>query len=697
MRTPERRVYAVGVGTDVVLGVEATTRSTTDSGNLLGKSVSTVGVAAQRRNPVVTDPRLRGSRVGRQPGSGSYWVPARIDLDTTLSKIDSRLLSDVIAIKGPYAARYGPGFSHVDFQLLASPRYADGFEVHGATSFDYKTNGQQWYGRQTLQGGAADWGFRGSYGHRTGNDYVTGEGTEIPASYNSRDVNLALGRDFSGTSHVEFNYLRLDQTGVELPGQAFDIDDLATDGYDVKYVLEDQPRFDRLDVEAWYNSTRFHGSAQNAGKHRQFPFYDAFGFVGVTDVDSTSTGFRIAGSWGCADCEQLSIGVDLRFLKQGLNEITSSPVLGWVDANSPIPKSDFSNPGVFVEYRARLTDEWKVAAGARADYATAEITDDPARLAALGTSALPLADILGTDNFGQDYELLAAYLTGQYEINCCWTVEAAVGYAERPPSLTELYAAESFMFVLQNGLNTVTGDPLLNKERLCQVDLGLRLDNGWLRGRLGGFYAWAWDYITFENLVTLVAVPQVQLKYVNTDLATFAGTELYSECDLTDWLTPFGTLSYVEGRDRTRNGDFATAPAAPGVPSSRVLGLPRGANSGIAGGDEEPLPGISPLESRLGVRLHPAGDLSQWCIELAARLVARQDRVATSLLETPTPAFTVWDVRGYWRPRERLLLVAGIENFTDQNYREHLDFRAANGIQVFQPGANLYTGCEWIY
>ena len=170
--------------------------------------------------------------------------------------------------------------------------------------------------------------------------------------------------------------------------------------------------------------------------------------------------------------------------------------------------------------------------------------------------------------------------------------------------------------------------------------------------------------------------------------------ELYGEFDLTACLTPFATLSYVEGRDHTRNGDFATQGANPDSPSTRVAGLPRGWFSGVTGAAEEPLPGIFPLESRLGVRFHPSGDASAWGIELSARIVERQDRVATSLLESPTGGFTTWDARGYWLPRKNLLIVAGVENFTDRNYREHLDFRSQNGIQVFQPGINFYGGCE---
>jgi len=694
--------------TDIVLGIEATPRSTTDVGSLLGKSLSTIGIGVQRRNPVISDNRIRGGRVGQLPASGSYWTPARMDLDTTLSKIDSRNIEDVITVKGPYAARYGPGFSHVDFELLASPRYEDCYHSYGSTSFDYKANGEQWYGRQALWGGAADWGFHAAYGHRIGNDYRSGGGTGVPSSYNSRDVYTALGRDFDDNRSLEFSYLRMDQTGVELPGQAFDIDMLYTDGYEVKYSIEDQPYYDRLVVDAWYNRTRFDGSAQRAGKRRQFPYYDFIGFVGNTDVDSMSTGLRSAVTWKGAGGDQLTAGADLRYLNQELNEITSGQIglNVWNNANSPVPRSYLANPGLFVEYVTPFGERWTINAGGRVDLVSADVTDSPAKLASLGTQStlaqpISLADILGSDDFAHTFGLWAAYVTGQYEIGRCWNAELAVGYAQRPPSLTELYAAEPFMFLLQSGLNTVTGDPLLRPEQICQIDAGLRFDNGRLRGRIGGYHAWAWNYITFENTGTANGptgqVEQVQLKYVNTELATLAGAELYCEYELNEWASPFAALSYVDGRDRTRNGRFATWTSGPGRPSTRWPGLARGAFSGIVGGEEEPLPGISPLESRLGFRLHQAGASPRWSVELSARLVARQDRVATSLLETPTPSFTVWDVRSYWQATERLLLLAGVENFGDRTYREHLDFRSQSGIQMFQPGANFYCGGELTY
>ena len=131
-------------------------------------------------------------------------------------------------------------------------------------------------------------------------------------------------------------------------------------------------------------------------------------------------------------------------------------------------------------------------------------------------------------------------------------------------------------------------------------------------------------------------------------------------------------MSFVEGRDHSR-GD-------------------RGV---IRGAAEEPLPGIAPLETRLGLRFHEPCEKPRWGVELSARIVDNQDRVASSLDELESPGFTVWNLRSFWQAREHLLFVAGVENFTDKQYHEHLDLRTGHG--VFQPGQNFYVGVELSY
>ncbi len=160
-----------------MLGTEGLTRATTDVGSLLQKSSGALSVQVQARTPVVNDPRIRSSRIGALSASGSHWIPARIDLDTVLSKFDSRQIESVTIVPGPFASRYGPGFSFTDIELLKSPRYQNGYELHGGTDVDYKSNGAHWFGQQSFAAGDRDWGTRFNYGHRNGEDYLTGKRT----------------------------------------------------------------------------------------------------------------------------------------------------------------------------------------------------------------------------------------------------------------------------------------------------------------------------------------------------------------------------------------------------------------------------------------------------------------------------------------------------------------------------------------
>src|SRR5262245_55022911 len=85
-----------------ISGSEAQGRLSSDAGSLLFKSPAAISSGVQRRNPIINDPRVRGSRVGSLAANGSYWIPARIDLDTMLSKIDSRLVQQMTVVPGPY-------------------------------------------------------------------------------------------------------------------------------------------------------------------------------------------------------------------------------------------------------------------------------------------------------------------------------------------------------------------------------------------------------------------------------------------------------------------------------------------------------------------------------------------------------------------------------------------------------------------
>lgn len=674
-----------------VSGGEAQPRAARDAGDFIGKTPSIVSVRTQKRTPVSNDPQLRGYHVGQlvTQSDGAFWFPARQDMDTMLSKIDSGIIRDVLVINGPYSTRYGPGFSFIDISTTPTPRYQNGFDWGGRTLLNYQTNGEQWYGRETLWGGSADWGFRVGYGLRSGNDYESGNGTDMPSSYHTGDLDSAFGMDLSPDSRIQVGYLRLDEHDTEFPGEVFDVNWLVTDAFNLHYELENQPRFDLLTVDTWYNRTRFEGNAQGSGKHKQIPELNPpppnrqrsrFGFLnftGFTDVDEASTGFSTAATWGLPQEPQLTVGVDFRYLKQQLNEFDTfdgAPPVNAVDTNFPIPRSHSSNPGMFVEHILPVGDRLTLSSGMRVDWvSTNAASHAPGRTD-------DLRDTLGTDTFDKHFGMWSGFVTAEYELSDCWSLLGGAGHAERAPTPTELYAVDPFLAILQQGFTQVRGNPNLRTERLWQLDLGLRTEYSRFRGGISGFYSWVINYITYEvrnNDLQQAGISNgLAVNFVNTDLATLSGGELYGEFDLTSYLTPFATLSYVEGRDHSRD------------------------NRGILPGSrEEPLPMISPLESRLGIRLHEAvcepDENPGWGVELSARMVDEQDRVASSLLEQQTGGFTVWDLRGYLQARENLLLVAGVENFGDRNYREHLDLLTGHG--VLRPGINFYFGGELTY
>ncbi len=597
---------------------------------------------------------------------------------------------------------------------------------------DFNSNGNQFLGQQSIGVAGEHGGIRTNYSHRTGDDYRAGDGSTVAAGYESRELTIAAGHDFGDGRSIELSLLRLDQTDVEFPGYVFDIDFLVTDAYEVAYIDENPFVSDRMATEVWYNRTRFEGDAQNPAKRDQFPLLDRISYVGNTDVDSLSTGYRQGLTWKPSEDFRFTAGHDLRFIKQELNEIASGTSLGlpipFTDQNSPIPRSFSVNPGLFGEYEEDFLQHWTFRTGGRVDFVQTDIVDDPAKLNAVGLDTFPAsyAEIVGTDEYQTDRVLWSLYASLERQWTDKLVGTASLGFAQRPPTLTELYAAQPFLLLLQNGLNNVTGDPRLDEEKLIQFDLTLDYNGDVLRAgvrgfhvgdhllpsllrdvlRAGvrGFHAWAMDYITFENTSVVRGPPsgeiqQTSLRYVNTDLATLTGGEAFLELFPKSMVSPFMTLRGVDGRDRTRNGNFATTNGSALNPSQQVDNLDRGFFSGITGADSEPLPGISPVEMQVGAKLNDPSAIPQWNLVLSARVVNHQDRVASSLLETPTAGFTTWDLRSTYQPTslDGLLIVAGVENFTNKAYREHLDFRSFNGVNVLQPGVNFYVGTDWTY
>lgn len=665
------------------------------------ESSSTDTVRAQRRSPVAFDPRIRGFRQGQiyAQADGAYWLPAREDLDSMLSKIPPTAITGIHVFSGPYSVRYGPGFAFIDIVTADTPRYDCGSELHNTLGLIYRTNGNQWYGYETVEGGGANYGFRLGYGNRNGIDYEAGNGERIPSSYLNQDFIAQFGYDINPFQHLEFRFNHLIQTDTEYFGKFFDMDALVVDGFNLRLVDEDPAGpWSRFVVEGWYNRTDFHGDTDspytNNGKSqtidrveqallRALSGNEPIFFFGDTNGFVASTGARAAVTFGDDDEANLTLGADVRYITQEINEnydITSTGTnlselqAGQLDNfGTNQPWGNAINPGAFAELAFPWRSYWKTTVGARLDWLHTDIREEFIR----SDTSLPAGDM------ARNNSLYAFFLNNIVDLDEYWSVDAGFGHAQRPPTLTERYADGVFLALFQNGFTRVVGDPFLHPERAWQIDVGLRGDYGDVRGGVRGFYTWVLDYATYD--VAQVAPPGgplgAQLAHsTSTDLATLAGFELDGAIDWNDYLTLFGNLSYIEGRDQIIDA---------------------------------PLFGIYPLEGRVGLRLHDPAEENRWGIEFFGRIVDDQDRLGALRsgpfvvpVEKPTPGFTVWNLRAYWAATRNIRLTGGIENVFDRNYLEHLDLRldadtAATPpipeLRLLAPGITPYVGMEWTF
>lgn len=668
-----------------------------EPGTIMRDVGSSNTITLQRRNTVSYDPHVRGFRYGQVLSRvGGVWSPVRQDLDSPISKLDPSLIEDIAIIPGPYASRYGPGFAFIDIETAATPRYQGGSESHATIGETFHANRGRQHGRATVYGGGSDWGFIGHYGSRTGSDYRSGNNTLIPSSYDNQSFLGQLGFDVTSHSKIEFRYDRLDQNDTEYALQFFDINYLGNDSTSIRYTdVDPGGPFSQVLFDAWYNRTRYNGNDKNPSKA---PVVDRVRsaltegipgaqyadvlFVGNTSGDRMLTGGRLMGTLGDVSDVHNRIGADYRFEDQEIRENfwiqddTPPPPSDVTTFSTNLPKSWMNDVGVFDELVLPVSSYWTTTLGVRAD-----IVDSDARASDIRMGG----NIEGRD-VSQHEALYAFYLINDVALTTNWSSRFGFGHGQRPPTLVERYADGIFLGIIQSGFSRVIGDPNLAKERLWQIDWGLSCEYDQFRGRGTLYNSWVLDFATYKGNVINSPDGARLLYSTNTDLATMAGFELYGEGDLSEYVTLFSAMNYVQGTDQQIDA---------------------------------PLWGVAPLAGLAGVRIHDANKGQTWGAELGLRMVDRQNRAGlirnvfdpTVLvpIEQPTAGFSTVNLRSYYNYTRNVSFVMGIENLLDKNYLEHLDLRLSQqlapvgntqgipnlpAVAALSPGFTFYTGVE---
>ncbi|MBB3210278.1 iron complex outermembrane receptor protein [Rhodopirellula rubra] len=688
-----------GIGTtapiEVIPASTFSLASQPDVAETIAQASTAPTVKTQQRSPIAMDPRVRGYHGGQvyTMMDGAFLSPVRLDLDAILTKVDQSLIGSSQVISGPYGLRYGSGFSFINVDSIPTPRYENGAENHLRLGTQVRPNGGQTYNTATLMGGGDKGGYYVNLGYRKGSDYKAGNGLAIPSSYEAMNLFSAYGRDLTEYTRMETKFSLLDQGQTEYAGQFFDVDALNHYGITHSFIHLNEETGFGWRIDGWVSNTEFNGDTDLAGKRRddfavlqrvESALIAAPGvalpgarFNGDVDGDLTTAGFRAGMTSDPGTGYTWGAGTDLRYVQQEINEQYDISEFGIADPlfETGLPTSEIVDPGLYAEVTADLKPFWTVAMGGRVAFASTNADGDDLQ------TPSNFKDIGGNINRDLDTSdtLLSAYLTNDIELTEHCSTRVGVGYAERLPDLTDRYSDGLFLAVIQSGFSRVIGNPELEKERNVQLDARFDVDYENVRGRVSVFHSWIADYNTYAANAILDPLGARLLQAVNTDQATLYGFESYLEADLTDGLQSFASLAYLEGNDEEI---------------------------------DRPLPGIFPLEGRVGLRLSDTTPGNRWGLEWGWRIVDEQDRLAflravgagqdPIQMETFTPSFVTSYLRGYIRPSDRVSITLGAQNLFDRTYYEHLNLRLPadggfNETVVLSPGITPYFGVEIDY
>lgn len=655
-------------------------------------------ISYRRTSALNLDPSVRGYHSSQLNASanGITQLKTRVDIDSLYSQIDPGIVQNATVIDGPYSSLYGPGFAFLLADLLPAPRFSQP-ETHLESSIWYGSNSQSIYNRENVLSGGKDWGMLFSYGVRVADDYYPG-GNEpaVPSSYKKWDGLFAISRDLDAVSRVEFDYLRTDINDMELPGIVYDIDNSKNDQFNLRYVVqEDRKGPEQLVLQAWWNQTYYRGNALRPEKQQTFyyPFATLPTFASQ-DVntnaqgDLNSLGVRALRTFGQRDGIQWTWGTDWRRYEQAYQERDLTPdgqlAFGKVFG---IPSSQMDDVGILTDLFLPVSDRFSVNIGGRVDYAQASL--DPTDPVITEVTS-PDAFYYSPGFMKPSYALGMAYISGKYQLSDTYTLKLGSGYAMRAPDLNELYVNDPFSPIARFGNSFASGLSNLSPERDLQFDLGVAYKTPKVSYGVRGFCAFIWGYIEpvpafvtgeFPAFVTpshtlgrdfnyfppiwRTDFPpfenddrcQAGYQYVNLDLATLFGGDMFFENKLTDRFAVFGTMSYVCGTNESpmafvQTNDFQSI-------NGQIVRF--GGTDGLAG--------IYPLYGTIGCRFM-APEEDRWMVEFSSRLVAPQQNVARVMDELPSPGFAVFDLRGYYRLRKNIRLTLDLQNLLNTDYAE---------------------------
>lgn len=484
-----------------------------------------------------------------------------------------------------------------------------------------------------LNGGTPD--FQGGLtATRTESDnYEDGNGVEVHSAYERWSLNANLAWTPDEDTWVELS-------GAQSDGEAAyrdrSMDGAAFDRDNLSVKVEKRnlsPLVRKVEAQAYRN---YIDHVMDNYSLRTFTPSMMMANPAVSNPDRLTEGGRISTTLSATDTLQLVLGADLQQNEHTLRSTMNQTMMPY-QGMARTGDASFDNYGLFGETTQGIGESDRIIAGLRSDRWHAE--DERATGSTAGAE--------------RSDTLTSGFLRHERDLSAQSTTYIGIGHAQRFPDYWETVGQRRESLLTDSAFHT-------KPEQTTQLDAGWVRTAGRVTVSVAAFYGEIHDYILID---TLSKTGKTIAR--NIDAAT-VGAEFGTSYRVADHWLADASLAHVRGTNETDDAALAQQP---------------------------------PLEATFGL----TWDNRTYSVGGLLRLADNQDRADPGMGNIAgqdigaTSGFGVFSLNGSWRPNNRLLLAAGVDNVFDKAYAEHVSRSGSQMItgytqttRVNEPGRNLW-------
>ncbi len=589
------------------------------------------GIDVSQTGPCTERPMIRGLYDSRVLIliNGIKLSEQRPGGDHALS-IDPSLIKRIEVVRGPASVLYGSeAIGGVINFITKNEENAENenLKYERSVNFGYDSASNGFFTGLTLEGGYKKFNYYLDGSFKKTDDIQTPRGTLDNSGV--EDYNYSAGADYSTGKHQFGIYGFGNYANIEVPTFSNDFKKARFEGEKHHGVLLN---YEFIDItESWKN---FKIDAGYQIHNRRMRIINDSDQAIKIDVDFHTINFNPQTTCTIGKRNKVTTGLQTSLEIEESDRVHPNPL---IDGVGVIPPSNRLGIGIFAQDEITVTDRVNITVGLRYDLYRSH-TD--------GESGHPAEETTKFDhhvggNIGFLFGIVKDYVN----------LTANVGRAFRAPTLHERF------FYGPHQDTADYGNADLKPETSWNVDAGIKLKYSRIWFTVSGFYNHIFDYIE-KRLTGGTTFGLDNAEFANVSKAALYGGEFETEVEVIWGISLFGNMSYVRGRNLTKNENLSSIP---------------------------------PLKGNYGIRYKGNYKECHYWSEILFHSAARQSETGSG--ESSTPGYTTMDVRVGALFNNLIQLTLYCKNCLDTAYHNHLSrinsTNAPNVDGLEQPGRSF--------